>query len=72
MHMPIVHPTTPPQVRRKEWRAEEVRAWPATELALGMFDRAERWAAHLPPMVYQQAQIESFASGVEFVKGFPI
>ena len=60
------------QVRLKAWQAEECRAWPTAELAMGMFDRAERWVARLPPIVYRQAQIESFTSEVGFVKGFPV
>ena len=54
-------------MRRKEWRAEDSLVWPATKLALGMYDRTERWETRLPPIVYRQAQIESFVSKVDFV-----
>lgn len=55
------------EVRCKEWRAEDCLVWPTTKLALGMYDRTERWETRLPPIVYRQTQIESFASKVDFV-----
>ena len=56
----------PGRVRGIQWADEASRKWPAAELPLGMFDRAERWTAQLPPIVYRQAQIEAFASKVRF------
>ena len=56
----------PGRVRGIQWADEASRKWPAAELLLGMFDRAERWTAQLPPIVYRQAQIEAFASEVRF------
>ena len=41
MHVCVANPNPiPNQVRRKAWSAEECRAWPTAELAMGMFDRA--------------------------------
>ena len=56
----------PGRGRVSKWADEASRKWPAVELPLGMFDRAERWTVQLPPIVYRQAQIESFASEVRF------
>ena len=63
MRRPAVEPG---RVRGIQWADEASHKWPAAELLLGMFDRAERWTAQLPPIVYRQAQIEAFASEVRF------
>lgn len=60
---PVIEPG---RVRGSGWAEEASRMWPSVELPLGMFDRAERWALPLPPVVYRQAQIEAFASDLRF------
>ena len=54
------------QLRFTHWPGAAAREWCATDLMLGMFDRAERWSVKLPPVVYRDAQLEEFESELAY------